>query len=48
MQERGIDASARPGSSGQFDVLSEGRLVFSKQRERRFPEHAEILAALDR
>jgi hypothetical protein len=29
-------------------VLSDGRLLFSKQREHRFPEHDEILAALSR
>jgi hypothetical protein len=27
-------------------VLVDGELVFSKQREHRFPEHDEILAAL--
>jgi hypothetical protein len=27
-------------------VLADGELVFSKQRERRFPEHAEIVEAL--
>jgi hypothetical protein len=27
-------------------VLRDGELVFSKQREGRFPEHDEILAAL--
>jgi hypothetical protein len=27
-------------------VIADGRLVFSKQREGRFPEHDEILAAL--
>jgi len=34
------------GAKSQFDVLADGNLVFSKQRERRFPEPAEILAAL--
>jgi len=27
-------------------VIADGRLVFSKQSEGRFPEHEEILAAL--
>jgi hypothetical protein len=27
-------------------VVADGRLVFSKQKEGRFPEHDEILAAL--
>jgi predicted Rdx family selenoprotein len=35
-----------PGGSGQFDVLAEGDIVFSKRHEGRFPELAEIVAAL--
>jgi len=34
------------GAKSQFDVLADGKLVFSKQREGRFPEPAEIIAAL--
>jgi predicted Rdx family selenoprotein len=34
------------GRNSQFDVLQDGELVFSKQREGRFPEHDEIVAAL--
>lgn len=34
------------GAKSQFDVLVDGRLVFSKQREYRFPEHEEILVEL--
>jgi predicted Rdx family selenoprotein len=34
------------GAKSQFDVLADGNLVFSKQREGRFPEPSEILAAL--
>jgi predicted Rdx family selenoprotein len=34
------------GAKSQFDVLADGALVFSKQREGRFPEPEEILAAL--
>lgn len=29
-----------------FDVHADGKLVFSKHREGRFPEHDEILGAL--
>jgi Rdx family len=46
LQEGGFDATATPGSRGQFDVLDEGTIVFSKATEHRFPETAEILAAL--
>ena len=34
------------GESGQFDVFVDDDLVFSKQREGRWPELIEILAAL--
>lgn len=40
------DAKAIPGSKGQFDVLADERMLFSKQAEGRFPEHDEILALL--
>jgi predicted Rdx family selenoprotein len=39
-------AEMAPGESGQFDVLADDRLVFSKHREGRYPELHEILAAL--
>ena len=42
----GHDASATEGEHSQFDVLADGDLVFSKQREGRFPEEDEIVAAL--
>jgi predicted Rdx family selenoprotein len=42
-----LDAVALPGEKGQFDVLRDGTLVFSKWREHRFPEPGEILAALE-
>jgi predicted Rdx family selenoprotein len=31
---------------GQFDVVSDGQVLFSKQAEGRFPEQDEILSAL--
>jgi hypothetical protein len=34
--------------SGQFDVLAEGELVFSKHDVNRFPEDGEVLALLRR
>lgn len=39
-------AEMTPGGKSQYDVLVDGVLVFSKQREQRWPELAEILAAL--
>lgn len=45
-EKLGVAATAIPGGKGQFDVLDDGRVLFSKQAEGRFPEHDEILAAL--
>jgi selT/selW/selH-like putative selenoprotein len=36
------DAEIEAGGNGQFDVLADGTLIFSKQQEGRFPEHSEI------
>jgi selT/selW/selH-like putative selenoprotein len=46
LNAKGIDARDIAGSKGQFDVLRDGALVFSKQQAGRFPEHDEILAAV--
>lgn len=35
------------GSGGQFEVSLDGRKIFSKKAEGRFPEIAEILAHLE-
>jgi selT/selW/selH-like putative selenoprotein len=45
LNENGIEAQDFPGGKGQFDVLRDGELVFSKHEAGRFPEHDEILAA---
>ena len=34
------------GEKSQFDVVADGRLIFSKQREGRWPETDEIIQAL--
>lgn len=34
------------GSGGEFEVSIDGRLVFSKKAEGRFPEHEEVLAMI--
>ena len=47
LTERGFDATAVPGAKSQFDVVRGGELVFSKQQSGRFPEPAEIVAALE-
>jgi Rdx family len=43
----GHSAEMAPGEKSQYDVLADDKLIFSKQREHRWPELAEILAALD-
>jgi selT/selW/selH-like putative selenoprotein len=48
LNSNGIEARDIPGGKGQFDVLRDGALVFSKQEAGRFPEHDEILSALRR
>jgi Rdx family len=44
--ERGHDAEPIEGRRSQFDVVADGNVVFSKEREHRFPELDELLAAL--
>jgi hypothetical protein len=44
LEQRGHDASAVSGKRSQFDVVVDGTVVFSKQREHRFPELDELLA----
>jgi hypothetical protein len=46
LQQHGFDASAREGRTSQFDVLRDGTLVYSKERERRFPNPGEVLELL--
>jgi len=45
-EELGIEAELKKGAGGVFDVEADGRLVFSKHRESRYPEPEEILRAL--
>jgi predicted Rdx family selenoprotein len=42
LNENGHSADAIEGEKSQFDVIADGKLVFSKQREGRFPEEDEI------
>jgi Rdx family protein len=42
------EAEAEEGGKGQFDVLAEGELVFSKGQSGRFPEDGEVRALLER
>jgi len=46
LNQAGYDATIEEGSKGQYDVLADGKVLFSKQQEGRFPDVAEIRAAL--
>jgi predicted Rdx family selenoprotein len=46
LNANGIPATALPGGKGQFDVIRDGDLVFSKHDSGRFPDDGEILTAL--
>jgi predicted Rdx family selenoprotein len=39
-------AEIEPGEKSQFDVIADDTIVFSKQREGRWPDPAEIVAGL--
>ena len=42
-----MDAELAPGERGVFDVVADGTVIFSKHKAHRFPEHDEIIAALE-
>ena len=44
---RGVEAELVPGSNGVFDVVVDGKLIYSKHQTGRFPDPDEILAKLD-
>lgn len=46
LNAEGHEASILEGEKSQFDVLADGELVFSKQREGRFPEETEVASLL--
>jgi hypothetical protein len=46
LKAEGFDAVAIEGEQSQFDVVADGRLVFSKQQVGRHAEPGEVLAAL--
>ena len=36
------EAVAEEGAKSQYDVVVDGEVIFSKQEQGRFPEHAEV------
>jgi selenoprotein W-related protein len=45
-EEFGVESQLVKGDNGIFDVVVDGRLVFSKFEAGRFPEDEEVLEAL--
>lgn len=45
-REKGVAATLEVGRPGQFEVVVDGAVIFSKAEAGRFPEHEEILARL--
>ena len=46
LNEAGHEARAVEGQKSQYDVVADGKLVFSKQAEGRFPEEDEVVGLL--
>lgn len=47
-EEYDVSAEMIPGGGGVFDVVVDGTRVYSKQETGRFPEHHEIIHAIDK
>lgn len=45
-RELGVEAQLIKGKKGIFDVIANGKLIFSKHAEGRFPDDDEIVEAL--
>jgi selT/selW/selH-like putative selenoprotein len=41
-----VNIDLKKGSEGDFEVVKDGQLIFSKRKEGRFPETSEILNKL--
>jgi hypothetical protein len=41
-----VEARLVEGGKGIFDVVADGRLIFSKHKARRFPNSGEVVGAL--
>jgi selT/selW/selH-like putative selenoprotein len=41
-----VEAKLIKSGGGVFEVVADGKLIFSKKKEHRFPEHEEILGKL--
>ena len=48
MQELGAESTLTPGGGGVFDVIVDGKTVFSKKSIGRFPEAGEVVSMLQK
>jgi selenoprotein W-related protein len=48
MQEFGVDSTLTPGGGGVFEVIVDGKNIFSKKSVGRFPETGEIVSMLQK
>ncbi len=46
LKKLGVDTKIIKGEKGEFEVVIDGELIFSKTETGRFPEHEEILAKI--
>jgi selT/selW/selH-like putative selenoprotein len=46
-KELGVSVQLAVGKPGQFDVVADGKLVFSKATEGRFPDPDEVVGELE-
>ena len=42
-----VESELIPSQGGCFEVVADGKLIFSKNAEKRFPEHEEVLTQLE-
>ena len=47
-KQLGVDSTLIPGGGGVFDVSADGKLIFSKKKEGRYPDAKEIIGALQK
>ena len=41
-----VDSKLIVGTAGCFEVIADGKVVFSKNDAGRFPEHSEVISAI--
>eukprot|EP00703_Trepomonas_sp_PC1_P001901 JAP94705.1 Selenoprotein W [Trepomonas sp. PC1] len=47
MKSKGFEIDMEYGNSGDFEIFADGKLIFSKQEQHRYPNPPEVLAAVE-